>query len=113
MTIPKQRNPEWPTNPIAGAPHDRRHARFSLDVVAGPDRGLHVLSSGGTMGTPKGVVGLHRHYIAAGLQLHEWTKSATKPWTDVIFLPLPMFRISNDFVVPKIIARIASATSAT
>jgi long-chain acyl-CoA synthetase len=39
------------------------------------------------------VVGLHRHYIAAGLQLYEWTKSAKKPWVDVIMLPLPMFHV--------------------
>ena len=52
-----------------------------------------ILSSGGTTGTPKGVVGLHRHYVAAGLQLYEWTKSAKKPWTDVIMLPLPLFHV--------------------
>jgi long-chain acyl-CoA synthetase len=52
-----------------------------------------ILSSGGTTGTPKGVVGLHRHYVAAGLQLHEWTKSAKAPWTDVIMLPLPLFHV--------------------
>ena len=52
-----------------------------------------ILSSGGTTGTPKGVVGLHRHYVAAGLQLYEWTKSAKKPWDDVIMLPLPMFHV--------------------
>jgi long-chain acyl-CoA synthetase len=38
-------------------------------------------------------VGLHRDYIAAGLQLYEWTKSAKKPWTDIIMLPLPMFHV--------------------
>ena len=52
-----------------------------------------ILSSGGTTGTPKGVVGLHRDYVAAGLQLYEWTKSAKKPWTDVIMLPLPLFHV--------------------
>ena len=52
-----------------------------------------ILSSGGTTGTPKGVVGLHRHYVAAGLQLYEWTKSAKQPWTDVIMLPLPLFHV--------------------
>ena len=62
-------------------------------VAVGPDDRAVVLSSGGTTGTPKGVVGLHRHYIAAGLQLHEWTKSAKQPWTDVIMLPLPLFHV--------------------
>jgi long-chain acyl-CoA synthetase len=62
-------------------------------VAVGPDDRAVVLSSGGTTGTPKGVVGLHRHYVAAGTQLHEWTKSAQEPWTDVIMLPLPLFHV--------------------
>ena len=62
-------------------------------VSVGPDDRAVVLSSGGTTGTPKGVVGLHRHYVAAGLQLFEWTKSAKEPWTDVLMLPLPLFHV--------------------
>jgi len=58
-----------------------------------PDGPAVILSSGGTTGTPKGVVGLHRHYVAAGRQLYEWTKSALHAWTDVIMLPLPMFHV--------------------
>jgi len=62
-------------------------------VAVGPDDRAVVLSSGGTTGTPKGAIGLHRHYVAAGLQLYEWTKSAKQPWTDVIMLPLPLFHV--------------------
>ena len=62
-------------------------------VTVGQDDRAVILSSGGTTGTPKGVVGLHRHYVAAGRQLFEWTKSAKKPWTDVIMLPLPLFHV--------------------
>jgi long-chain acyl-CoA synthetase len=66
-------------------------ARPSVEV--GPDDQAVILSSGGTTGTPKGVVGLHRHYVAAGRQLYEWTKSAKRQWVDVIMLPLPLFHV--------------------
>jgi len=62
-------------------------------VRPSPDDRAVILSSGGTTGTPKGVVGLHRHYVAAGKQLFEWTKSAKQPWDDVIMLPLPLFHV--------------------
>jgi long-chain acyl-CoA synthetase len=62
-------------------------------VTVRPDDKAVILSSGGTTGTPKGVVGLHRHYVAAGLQIYEWTKGAKERWTDVIMLPLPMFHV--------------------
>jgi long-chain acyl-CoA synthetase len=45
------------------------------------------------------VVGLHRHYVAAGLQLDHWTKSAKTPWTDVIMLPLPLFHVYGNLGV--------------
>ena len=72
--------------------HAHRHAARPATRV-GPDDPAVILSSGGTTGTPKGVVGLHRHYVAAGLQLREWTKSVTTPWKDVVMLPLPLFHV--------------------
>jgi len=69
-----------------------RGAKPPAVPVSGDDRAV-ILASGGTTGTPKGVVGLHRHYVAAGLQLYEWTKSAKRPWIDAIMLPLPLFHV--------------------
>ncbi len=71
-----------------------RHRRSPRpNVRVRPDDPAVILSSGGTTGTPKGVLGLHRHYVAAGLQLYAWTRSAKEDWTDVIMLPLPMFHV--------------------
>jgi long-chain acyl-CoA synthetase len=62
-------------------------------VTVRPDDRAVILSSGGTTGTPKGVVGRHRDYVAAGLQLDVWTKAVRKPMEDVIMLPLPLFHV--------------------
>src|SRR5438093_2714282 len=71
---------------------EHRGARRPPVIVGGNDPAV-ILSSGGTTGTPKGVLGLHRHYIAAGRQLYEWTKSTKNDWTDIIMLPLPLFHV--------------------
>jgi long-chain acyl-CoA synthetase len=78
----------------------RRHrASPRPQVTVRPDDRAVILSSGGTTGTPKGVVGLHRHYVAAGVQLYEWTKSAKRDWVDVIMLPLPLFHVYGNLGV--------------
>jgi long-chain acyl-CoA synthetase len=58
---------------------------------AGPDDPASILMSGGTTGTPKGVVGLHRHYTITGTQIATWLSSGTTPWVDVVLAPLPLF----------------------
>ena len=67
-----------------------RGAPRPAGVVAPSDRSV-ILLSGGTTGTPKGVVGLHGGMVVAGLQLQAWLRPAMKEWTDTIMLPLPLF----------------------
>ena len=52
-----------------------------------------LLMSGGTTGTPKGVLGTHGAYVIAGLQEAAWMSSVLQPDTDVILLPLPLFHV--------------------
>ena len=65
--------------------------------AARPDGNAVMLLSGGTTGTPKGVVGRHRDLVAAGLQLQAWLRRApgdpdsAKP--DIALLPLPLFHV--------------------
>ena len=52
-----------------------------------------LLMSGGTTGTPKGVLGSHAAYVMAGLQGKAWNASVMKGGGNVLFLPLPMFHV--------------------
>lgn len=51
-----------------------------------------LLMSGGTTGTPKGVLGKHGVYVITGQQVQAWTASVLGP-NSVILLPLPMFHV--------------------
>ena len=67
-----------------------RGARVPLTPI-GLDDPATILMSGGTTGTPKGVVGTHRGMVTAGLQLQAWLKPAMHEWVDTIMMPLPLF----------------------
>src|SRR5207245_5743547 len=59
-----------------------------------PEDPAVLLMSGGTTGTPKGVLGRHAAYVQAGLQIHAWVASVLGDGgRDVIMLPLPLFHV--------------------
>ena len=63
------------------------------EVLVCPDDPAVILRSGGTTGTPKGVVGLHRCLVASGLQIHAWLQPVWEDWRDIIMMPLPLFHV--------------------
>jgi long-chain acyl-CoA synthetase len=58
-----------------------------------PDDPAVLLMSGGTTGTPKGVLGKHAAYVLTGLQVEAWTASVLGKGDSVLMLPLPMFHV--------------------
>ena len=70
---------------------DRHQGAPRPPVAVGPGDRAVILMSGGTTGTPKGVVGLHHHYTTTGRQLGTWLQAGTTPWDDVIMAALPLF----------------------
>jgi long-chain acyl-CoA synthetase len=88
--------------------HDFAHLllvnRGRTPAVAPPvaaDRAV-LLMSGGTTGTPKGVLGTHGAYVLAGLQINAWNASALRGSADVVFLPLPMFHVYGNVGVQSL-----------
>ncbi|MCM3879108.1 MAG: AMP-binding protein [Vicinamibacterales bacterium] len=58
-----------------------------------PDEPAILLMSGGTTGTAKAVVGLHRSLTEAGHQLNAWLRPAEGSRPDIALMPLPLFHV--------------------
>lgn len=67
----------------AGAPSAPAAARAAEPAL--------ILLSGGTTGTPKGVVGTHGGLSIAGRQLRAWFAPGSGSGREVVLLPLPLF----------------------
>jgi long-chain acyl-CoA synthetase len=85
--------------PLRAGDHDlahlllvnRRHRPPQTTIAPGDPAVL--LMSGGTTGTPKGVLGSHAAYVLAGLQGRAWSAPVMQGVPGVLFLPLPMFHV--------------------
>jgi long-chain acyl-CoA synthetase len=62
-------------------------------VTPSPDDPAIMLMSGGTTGLPKAVVGPHRCFVAAGLQLSTWLHPPKGAPDDIALVPLPLFHV--------------------
>jgi long-chain acyl-CoA synthetase len=71
----------------------RHRGRSPARAALTPDDPAVLLMSGGTTGTPKGVLGRHAVYVLTGLQVEAWTAAALGDGQNVIMVPLPLFHV--------------------
>ena len=67
-----------------------------------PEDPAVLLMSGGTTGTPKGVLGSHGAYVMAGLQIRAWNQSVLADGGSPIMLPLPLFHVYGNVGVQSL-----------
>jgi long-chain acyl-CoA synthetase len=69
------------------------------DVKVLPSDYALILFSGGTTGTPKGVIGNHHSQVMTGMQFDAYFKAAASPYKDVISMVLPLFHSFGTYAV--------------
>jgi long-chain acyl-CoA synthetase len=63
------------------------------EIKIRPEDPALLLFSGGTTGTPKGVVGSHHALIITPMQVFSWFSDTLNEWEDVVLLPIPLFHV--------------------
>jgi long-chain acyl-CoA synthetase len=58
-----------------------------------------ILQSGGTTGTPRGIMLTHRAVIAEAMQVRAWIKPVINDWDDITLLNLPLFHVFGNVAV--------------
>ena len=86
---------------LAGLLREHRGRRPQRAAITPTDPAV-LLMSGGTTGTPKGVVGTHGAYVIAGVQIKRWNDAALRGADDVLLLPLPMFHVYGNVGVQSL-----------
>ena len=70
----------------------RKHAGAKPpEVEVKPEDTAMILFSGGTTGTPKGVMESHHSLVITGLQVAAWFKAVSIGWDEMFLVPLPLF----------------------
>jgi long-chain acyl-CoA synthetase len=73
-----------------------------------PDVRLHtgdvaiILQSGGTTGTPRGIMLTHRAVMAEAMQVRAWIKPLINDWDDITLLNLPLFHVFGNVAVMSV-----------
>lgn len=71
----------------------KRYPTTPPAVKVGPDDPAILLFSGGTTGSPKAALGLHRSLLQSAMQLHAYAQTVLDDWDDILTGAMPMFHV--------------------